>query len=177
LHLTCSQLSCLQFCIFHILDCACICNVGEIDFSVIFRHWIDWMECYFRHWIDRLQCYFQALNWSIVIMAKKTYDLLFKLLLIGDSGVGKTCLLFRFSDDAFNTTFISTIGRSSVRFTSAQFMKWYWRNVIQQCSFVVHKFSVLSHRWCHEIWVRDSKGLEEQWGIFAEGAVSPLVTS
>ncbi|KAL0124618.1 hypothetical protein PUN28_006460 [Cardiocondyla obscurior] len=43
-------------------------------------------------------------------MAKKTYDLLFKLLLIGDSGVGKTCILFRFSDDAFSTTFISTIG-------------------------------------------------------------------
>lgn len=43
-------------------------------------------------------------------MAKKTYDLLFKLLLIGDSGVGKTCVLFRFSDDTFNTTFISTIG-------------------------------------------------------------------
>lgn len=44
-------------------------------------------------------------------MAKKTYDLLFKLLLIGDSGVGKTCVLFRFSDDAFTTTFISTIGK------------------------------------------------------------------
>ncbi|EDV23451.1 Ras-related protein Rab-10 [Trichoplax sp. H2] len=43
-------------------------------------------------------------------MSKKTYDLLFKILLIGDSGVGKTCILFRFSDDAFNTTFISTIG-------------------------------------------------------------------
>jgi len=43
-------------------------------------------------------------------MAKKSYDLLFKLLLIGDSGVGKTCILFRFSDDAFNHTFISTIG-------------------------------------------------------------------
>uniref|UniRef100_A0A7E4VWK7 Ras-related protein Rab-10 n=1 Tax=Panagrellus redivivus TaxID=6233 RepID=A0A7E4VWK7_PANRE len=43
-------------------------------------------------------------------MAKKQYDLLFKLLLIGDSGVGKTCILYRFSDDAFNTTFISTIG-------------------------------------------------------------------
>ncbi|XP_012680472.1 ras-related protein Rab-10-like [Clupea harengus] len=43
-------------------------------------------------------------------MAKKTYDLLFKLLLIGDSAVGKTSVLFRFSDDAFNTTFISTIG-------------------------------------------------------------------
>ena len=43
-------------------------------------------------------------------MAKKAYDYLFKLLLIGDSGVGKTCLLVRFSDDAYNTTFISTIG-------------------------------------------------------------------
>ncbi|XP_051775210.1 ras-related protein Rab-10-like [Erpetoichthys calabaricus] len=40
----------------------------------------------------------------------KHYDLLFKLLLIGDSGVGKTCILFRFSDDAFNSSFISTIG-------------------------------------------------------------------
>ncbi|WP_411022901.1 Rab GTPase family protein [Salmonella sp. s51228] len=40
----------------------------------------------------------------------KAYDFLFKLLLIGDSGVGKTCVLFRFSEDAFNSTFISTIG-------------------------------------------------------------------
>lgn len=48
-------------------------------------------------------------------MAKKTYDLLFKLLLIGDSGVGKTCILFRFSDDAFTSTFISTIGKSENR--------------------------------------------------------------
>lgn len=44
----------------------------------------------------------------------KTYDYLFKLLLIGDSGVGKTCVLFRFSEDAFNTTFISTIGESEL---------------------------------------------------------------
>lgn len=49
-------------------------------------------------------------SFQVVIMAKKQYDLLFKLLLIGDSGVGKTCILYRFSDDAFNTTFISTIG-------------------------------------------------------------------
>ena len=48
-------------------------------------------------------------------MAKKSYDYLFKLLLIGDSGVGKTCILFRFSDDAFNTTFISTIGKQRKR--------------------------------------------------------------
>ena len=46
----------------------------------------------------------------------KTYDYLFKLLLIGDSGVGKTCVLFRFSEDAFNATFISTIGESYKHF-------------------------------------------------------------
>ncbi|PRD23088.1 UNVERIFIED_CONTAM: Rab8a [Trichonephila clavipes] len=46
----------------------------------------------------------------IVMAMAKTYDYLFKLLLIGDSGVGKTCILFRFSEDTFNSTFISTIG-------------------------------------------------------------------
>ena len=48
---------------------------------------------------------------KLVKMAK-TYDFLFKLLLIGDSGVGKTSILVRFSEDAFNSTFISTIGKS-----------------------------------------------------------------
>jgi putative ribosome biogenesis GTPase RsgA len=30
-------------------------------------------------------------------MAKRDYDYLFKLVLIGDSGVGKSCLLLRFA--------------------------------------------------------------------------------
>jgi small GTP-binding protein len=38
------------------------------------------------------------------------YDYLFKLLLIGDSGVGKSCLLLRFSDDTYSESYISTIG-------------------------------------------------------------------
>lgn len=38
------------------------------------------------------------------------YDYLFKLLLIGDSGVGKSCLLLRFADDTYNESYISTIG-------------------------------------------------------------------
>jgi len=42
--------------------------------------------------------------------AEKEYDHLFKLLIIGDSGVGKSCLLLRFSDDVFTDSFISTIG-------------------------------------------------------------------
>lgn len=37
-------------------------------------------------------------------------DYLFKLLLIGDSGVGKSCLLLRFADDMYTDTYISTIG-------------------------------------------------------------------
>ncbi|GKV01017.1 hypothetical protein SLEP1_g13616 [Rubroshorea leprosula] len=42
--------------------------------------------------------------------ARADYDYLIKLLLIGDSGVGKSCLLLRFSDGSFTTSFITTIG-------------------------------------------------------------------
>ena len=61
-----------------------------------------------------------------------TYDHLIKLLLIGDSGtlsisilllffsllegVGKSCLLLRFSDDSFTPSFITTIGFDIVFF-------------------------------------------------------------
>jgi len=43
-------------------------------------------------------------------VGQKDYDYLFKLLLIGDSAVGKSCLLLRFADAAFTENFISTIG-------------------------------------------------------------------
>jgi len=38
------------------------------------------------------------------------FDFTIRLLLIGDSGVGKSCLLLRFSDNSFTPSFITTIG-------------------------------------------------------------------
>jgi len=41
---------------------------------------------------------------------KREYDHLFKLVLIGGSGAGKSCLLLRFADDSFTDSYITTIG-------------------------------------------------------------------
>jgi Ras-related protein Rab-1A len=37
-------------------------------------------------------------------------DYVFKVVLVGDSAVGKSCLLLRFADDQFTDSYISTIG-------------------------------------------------------------------
>lgn len=38
------------------------------------------------------------------------YDFVFKILIIGNSSVGKTSLLLRFSDEKYDDVFIPTIG-------------------------------------------------------------------
>ena len=39
-----------------------------------------------------------------------SYDYLVKVIIIGDSGVGKTCFLMRFVDDKFSSSHITTLG-------------------------------------------------------------------
>lgn len=42
--------------------------------------------------------------------ADQNFDYMFKLLLIGNSSVGKTSFLFRYADDSFTPAFVSTVG-------------------------------------------------------------------
>jgi Ras-related protein Rab-1A len=43
-------------------------------------------------------------------MRNREYDHLFKLVIVGSSSVGKSCLLLRFADDQFNENYMTTIG-------------------------------------------------------------------
>ena len=45
-----------------------------------------------------------------MISKSKDYDYIFKIVLIGDTCVGKSCILVRFSDDVFSENYVTTIG-------------------------------------------------------------------
>ena len=51
---------------------------------------------------------------AVKTRVKLHYDMQFELIVIGDSGVGKTCILLRYSDDMFKMTFMATIGKPAL---------------------------------------------------------------
>ena len=38
------------------------------------------------------------------------FDYMYKILIVGNSGVGKTAFLVRYCDDAFSSSFVATVG-------------------------------------------------------------------
>ena len=44
------------------------------------------------------------------ILNRETFDYAFKIIIIGDTGVGKTNLILRFSDENFKDNYVATIG-------------------------------------------------------------------
>merc|ERR1719263_1915362 len=52
----------------------------------------------------------RAIKKANPVRTNTDYDYLFKMLIIGDSGVGKSTLLHRLIDDNYSGSFVSTIG-------------------------------------------------------------------
>lgn len=70
--------------------------------------------CYFKEWNGRHK-FICALakrrgRQKKNTMAMEGADQLLKVVVIGDSGVGKSALLNRYADDIFTDSFISTVG-------------------------------------------------------------------
>lgn len=89
------------------------CNASAKACSILM-----WSNC--RRWRGPESCkgavsFDSCLSWTpslgqISRMAGKDYNHLFKLLIIGDSNVGKSSLLLRFADNSFSGSYITTIG-------------------------------------------------------------------
>jgi small GTP-binding protein len=45
-----------------------------------------------------------------MVQEAEYYDLLYKIVLVGDSGVGKTCILSRYTKNSVSMTSVPTIG-------------------------------------------------------------------
>lgn len=53
----------------------------------------------------------RAQSTEVDIDSHRNFDLIYKVLIIGDSSVGKTALLTRFCEGRFQSSFMSTVGK------------------------------------------------------------------
>jgi hypothetical protein len=75
--------------------------------------WADGSEQWYFSVITSVlkpSCVIRHVTMEYLALSAIDSDYVFKLLLIGDSGVGKSCLLLRFADDTYTDNYISTIG-------------------------------------------------------------------
>ena len=56
-------------------------------------------------------------------------DITCKLVMIGDSGVGKTSVMRRFTDDEFSVSFIATIGKRHMKQTLFILKEQFYKNM------------------------------------------------
>ena len=73
--------------------------------------------------------FFFVLDFGVRMNGESAYDHLFKLLVIGDAGVGKSAILIRFADNTFTESYINTIGREKNRTILIVQKFWIFLNV------------------------------------------------
>ena len=80
----------------------------------------------------------------------KTAPVKLKVLTIGNSSVGKTCLLMRFSDQGFNGAYLTTVGidykKKTVEFNGRQYTMCLWDTAGQER---FHTITFAYFRGCH----------------------------
>ena len=67
-------------------------------------------HCYFANSGSSF-LYRAALSKGSAMTESQTFEALLKVVVIGDSAVGKTCLILRYTQDLFRENFLSTIGQ------------------------------------------------------------------
>lgn len=90
------------------------------------------------------------------------YDYLLKFLVLGDSGVGKTCLLYQYTDGRFHTQFISTVGIDfrEKRLVSMLVGPATWTSIIQGAPPVLQLYSSRGRRHRIHLQIWDTAGQE-----------------
>mgnify|MGYP001555096095 CR=1 FL=1 len=86
--------------------------------------------------------------------ADQNFDYMFKLLIIGNSSVGKTSFLFRYADDSFTSAFVSTVGidfkvKTVFRQDKRVKLQIWVCLVVNVCMFLLYACNIMSLHYIH----------------------------